>query len=152
MPAVLVASGTTPPFQGVPHDVTIDVTVADTSPNEQLWSGTLPTGEAWTVRVTRVYDTISLRPDVSGASNGWSTSPVPRPPGQELGCCSPPSVVTADPNAAAMRLTRSNGDRYVIPLHDLPGNAGLRIAVIGVLDGASPLELIDARGNVLQSV
>ena len=52
-----------------------------------------------------------------------------------------------------MRIVRSNGDRYTIPLHDLPGVNGLRVAVLG-LPGSSPerrIELIDTSGAVLEA-
>ena len=85
-------------------------------------------------------------------SNGSMIGPLPRPADQELACCNPPNVVTADPNAASLRVSRSNGDRYTIALHDLPGADDLRIAVVGVLDGVQPMELLDAAGNVLQTL
>ena len=52
-----------------------------------------------------------------------------------------------------MRIVRSNGDRYTIPLHDLPGTNGLRVAALG-LPGTSPerrIELIDANGSVIET-
>jgi hypothetical protein len=62
-------------------------------------------------------------------------------------------VVTADKRGSAMRIVRSNGDRYTIPFHDLPGVNGLRVAVLG-LPGTSPerrIELIDANGVVVEA-
>jgi hypothetical protein len=52
-----------------------------------------------------------------------------------------------------MRIVRSNGDRYTIPLYDLPGISGERIAVLG-LPRTFPetlIELIDADGATLAS-
>ena len=151
-PAEVALPATIPAFTGTPRDVDIDVSVTEPSPNEQIWSGTLPTGEPWAVRVTRVYNTISFEPETDGISNGSMIGPLPRPADQELACCNPPNVVTADPNAASLRVSRSNGDRYTIALHDLPGADDLRIAVVGVLDGVQPMELLDAAGNVLQTL
>jgi hypothetical protein len=52
-----------------------------------------------------------------------------------------------------MRVTTHNGDRFTVPLRDLPGTAGLRIALVALPDGGGPelAELIGASGNVLQS-
>jgi hypothetical protein len=146
---------TVPPFTGEAHDVAIDVSVTTPSSSEQVWSGTLPTGEAWKVQLTRIYDSISFWPEVNGASQGSSSgSTVRRPAGQEFACCMPLNVITADPKAAAMRVTSSNGGRYTIPLHDLPGGDGLRIALLALPDGGGPAhaDLIDADGNVLRSM
>ena len=43
-----------------------------------------------------------------------------------------------------------NGERYTIPLHELPGTDGVRVASIAIPDNLLA-ELIDANGNVLQS-
>jgi hypothetical protein len=51
----------------------------------------------------------------------------------------------------ALRVLRSNGDRYTIPLHELPGTDGVRIALIAIPDGTLLAELVDAIGNVLES-
>jgi hypothetical protein len=62
-------------------------------------------------------------------------------------------VITTDPNAAAMRVTTHDGDRFTIPLHNFPGTDGLRIAVVALPNGSGPqlAELLDADGNVLAS-
>ena len=65
-PAQTAPAGTDPSFTGQPHDVEIDVSVAGPSANEQVWSGTLPTGEAWTVRITRVYDSFRMESEIRG--------------------------------------------------------------------------------------
>ena len=152
-PAEGVPAGTDPPFTGDVHDVTVDVSVANPSANEQIWSGTLPTGEAWKVDISRVFDSIAIRPEINGAGQGMLLGPLVRAAGEELGCC-PLSVVTADPNAAALRVTTHQGDRFTIPLHDLPGTDGLRIAVIALAGGGGPqaAEVIDDQGNVLESL
>ncbi len=57
------------------------------------------------------------------------------------------------------RLTRdrqrrqlSNGDRYVLPLHGLPGTNGKRSALLGLSSDVVVLtELIDNDGNVLSA-
>ena len=153
-PAEGVPPGTDPPFTGEVHDVDIDVSVANPSSNEQIWSGTLPTGETWKVDITRVFDSIAMKPEINGAGQGMSYGPVLRAAGEELGCCGPISVITGDPNAAALRITTHQGDRFTIPLHDLPGTDGLRIAAIDLPNGGGPqaAELIDDRGNVLESL
>lgn len=143
--------GTDPPFTGEAHDVAIEVSVAEISANEQVWSGTLPTGETWSVDVRLLYDTMSIWWQMNGASQGGMTGiAVPRAADQQLGCC-PPYVVTTDPAAAALRVLRSNGDRYTTPLHDLPGDGGLRAAFIDLPNGGGVqrAELLDASGNVL---
>jgi hypothetical protein len=138
---------------GEPHDVTIDVSVAQPSANEQLWSGTFPTGETWSVKVVQLYDSISMWPAINGAAPGSMSGPLRRDPGAEIGCCGPVSVVTANPKAAALRVLRHNGDRYTIPLHDLPGTDGLRLAVIALPEsGPQQAELIDSDGNVLEAL
>jgi hypothetical protein len=152
VPAEQAPAGTDPPFTGEVKDVSMDVAVTDTSPNEQTWSGILPTGETWKVEVKRVFDSISMQPEVDGLPQGLSYGPVARKPGEEFGCCGPLSVMTADTNATAMRVTTHDGDRFNIPLHDLPGT-GLRIAVVALANGSGPqlAELLDADGNVLAS-
>ena len=154
VPAELVPPGTDPPFTGDVRDVAIDVSVTDPSPNEQVWSGTLPTGEAWSVEVTRVFDSVALRGSVGGQAQGLTYGPLVRSPGQEIGCCGPLSVITADSTATGLRVRTNHGDRFTIPLHDLPGTGGLRIAVLALAGGGGPqrAELIDADGNVLQTM
>ncbi len=153
VPAEPAPPGTDPPFQGEVHDVTIEVSVVDSSANEQVWSGTLPTGEAWKVDVTRVFDSLSLRPEVDGLDQGRSWGPLPRNAGEEFDCCAPLNIVTADPTAAGMRVTTHDGDRFTIPLRDLPGTDGLRIALVALAGGGPQLaELVDGEGNVLESM
>jgi hypothetical protein len=65
-------------------------------------------------------------------------------------CCNP-MAITRNPKAVALRVLRSNGDRYTIPLHELPGTDGVRIALIAIPDGTLLAELVDATGNVLES-
>lgn len=145
--------GTDPPYVGEPHDVTIDVSVAQPSANEQLWSGTFPTGETWSVKVVQLYDSISMWPAINGVAPGSMSGPLRRDPGAELGCCGPVSVVTANPKASSLRVMRHNGDRYTIPLHELPGTDGLRVAVIALPEaGPQQAELIDMDGNVLEAL
>ena len=153
-PAEGVPAGTDPPFTGDVHDVTIDVSVANPSANEQIWSGTLPTGEAWKVDISRVFDSIAMRPEINGAGQGMMYGPLVRAAGEELGCCGPLSVITGDPTAAALRVTTHQGDRFIIQLHDLPGTDGLRIAAIALPNGGGPqaAEVIDDQGNVLESL
>lgn len=154
VPAEAVPPGTDPPFTGDVRDVAIDVSVTDPSPNRQVWSGTLPTGEAWSVDVSRVFDSVALRGSVGGQSQGLTYGPLARSPGQEIGCCGPLSVITAVSTATGLRVTTNHGDRFTIPLHDLPGTGGLRIAVLALAGGGGPqrAELIDADGNVLQTM
>ena len=153
VPAELVPPGTDPPFTGEVKDVSMDLVVTDTSANEQTWSGTLPTGENWKVEVKRVFDSISLQPEVDGVPQGMSYGPVLRPTGQEIACCGPLNVITADSTATALRVTTHDGDRFTLPLHDLPGTGGLRIATVALANGSGPqlAELLDADGNVLAS-
>ncbi|MEY2523329.1 MAG: hypothetical protein QOJ66_1894, partial [Ilumatobacteraceae bacterium] len=101
----------------------------------------------------RVFDSISMQPEVDGLPQGLAYGPVARQPGEEIGCCTPLSVITADSSATAMRVTTHDGDRFTIPLHDLPGTGGLRIAVVALANGSGPqlAELLDADGNVLAS-
>ena len=153
VPAESVPPDTEPVFRGEVHDVPIEVAVSDTSDNEQVWSGTLPTGESWKVDVHRVFDSISMQPEIDGMGQGATYGGFARAPGQEFGCCAPLNVITADANAASMRVTTNHGDRFTIPLHDLPGTGGLRIALVALPAGGWPelAELIDADGKVLQS-
>jgi hypothetical protein len=151
--AVEAPADTDPPFTGDVHDASTEVVVTNPSSNEQIWSGTFPTGEAWTVDVTRVFDSIAMTPEIDGAEQGTTYGPLERPAGQEIGCCGPLNVITADPSAVALRVTTHDGDRLTIPLHDLPGT-DFRIAVIALAGGSGPqaAELIDADGNVLDSL
>lgn len=152
-PAVEGGATTDVPFTGEPHDVAVDVAVSDVSANEQRWSGKLPTGESWSVQVVRLYDSISLSTQLNGANQAFMSGPTARAPGEEIACCGPVNVITANPKASALRVLRHNGDRYTIPLHDLPGTAGLRIALIALPDsGPQRAELIDADGNVLETM
>jgi hypothetical protein len=148
------AADTVPPFVGEVHDVSITVSVVNSSPSDQVWSGTLPTGETWEVDVTTVFDSIATRPKVDGLPQGSEYGPLVRAQGQEFACCAPLNVVTANPDATAMRVTTHHGDRFIIPLHDLPGTDELRIALIALPSGEGPqlAELIDADGNILESL
>jgi hypothetical protein len=144
-----VPTETASTIAGGPRDVAITAKVDDVTTNEEQWSGVLPTGEAWSVKITRVYDRMDLRYDIDGnvaSVFGTSTDP---PTGTSVVCCNP-MAITNNPNAASLRVLRSNGDRYTIPLHELPGSGGVRVAVIALPDNVLA-ELIDANGNVLES-
>ena len=155
-----IATGTAPPaapvdtepaLVGEPRDRPITVTVDDVSNTEQQWSGVLPTGQPWSAKVTRVYDHIEMR---SYSSDGTVLASLSGSVDQLIGggqvtCCSP-MAVTKNPNATAMRVLLSNGDRYTVPLHELPGTDDVRIAFIPMPD-ATLTELVDATGNVLES-
>ena len=136
------------------HDVPIDVSVTVHSPTSQTWSGTLPTGEPWSLDLSRVFDTISILGEVDGQSAGISgTTMNVRDGATRIQGFDGGFVVTANKQGSAMRISRSNGDRYTIPLHDLPGTNGLRVAALA-LPGTSAerrIELIDADGTVIQS-
>jgi hypothetical protein len=153
VPAELAPADTQPAFHGDVHDVPINISVSDLSDNEQVWSGTLPTGESWKVDVHRVFDSIAMQPEIDGIPQGSEYGGFARTSGQEFACCAPLNVITADTNAASMRVTTHHGDRFTVPLRDLPGTGGLRIALVALPDGGGPelAELIDADGNVLQS-
>lgn len=153
VPAEQIPPATDAPLTGDVHDVSVKVGVTNPSPNEQIWSGTLPTGELWKVDVTHVFDSIAMEPEIDGAGQGMLSGPVVRPAGQQLGCC-PLNVLTAEPTAVAMRVTTHTGERFTIPLLDLPGTNGVRIAVIALSGGGAPqtAELIDTDGNVLESL
>lgn len=70
---------TDPPLVGDVRDVSVEVAVTDPSSSEQVWSGTLPTGEMWTVHVSRVFDSIALKPEVDGLPQGMSYGTAIRP-------------------------------------------------------------------------
>ena len=156
-----VATGSSPPvapvdtepaFVGEPRDVAITVTVDDVSNTEQQWSGVLPTGESWSATITRVYDRMDIRYSSDGnlvETSGWTSTAQETGDGQ-VTCCNP-MAITKNPKAAALRVLRSNGDRYTIPLHELPGTDGERVALITIPDGTFLAELVDASGNVLES-
>ena len=144
--------GPEPVFVGAPRDRPITVTIDDVSNTEQRWSGVLPTGQRWSAKVTRVYDHIEMR---SYSSDGTVLANVIGSIDQLIGggqvtCCSP-MAITKNPNAVAMRVLLSNGDRYTIPLHDLPGTKGVRIAFVPIPDLSPLTELVDASGNTLES-
>jgi hypothetical protein len=154
-----IPTGTTPANTVAPptpaiHDVPIEVSVTVVSPNEQTWSGVLPTGERWSLDLARVYNTISFLGEVDGQSAGISGDSFDTRDGTtSIQGFDGGYVVTADKRGSAMRILRSNGDRYTIALRDLPGTNGLRVAVLALPD-TSPeqrIELIDATGNVIES-
>jgi hypothetical protein len=154
-PAETVPAETIPTFNAEPRDVALDITVTNPSSYQQTWSGTLPGEESWSVDITTVYDSIRVVTAIDGTpTGGFYGESLPRPPEAELGCCNPINVITADKRALALRVVRSNGDRYTIELHDLPGDLGLRIAVVALpVDSPGQLvELIDGAGKVLQSL
>ncbi|MEY2525105.1 MAG: hypothetical protein QOJ66_3670 [Ilumatobacteraceae bacterium] len=144
-------SDTQPGFVGEPRDVAVTVKVDDISSNEEQWFGVLPTGESWSAKISRVYDRMDVRyvvdGNVAGGIFGMSTAAVP---GNQVTCCNP-IAITKDPKAASLRVLRTNGDRYTIPLHEMPGTGGVHIALIAIPDGTLLAELIDASGNVLES-
>jgi hypothetical protein len=159
-PDATAAAGTSPPvvpvdtqpsFVGEPRDVAITVTVHDVSANEQQWSGVLPTGESWSAKITRVYDRMDIRYSIDGnlVEAGFGTSTDQATGDGQVTCCNP-MAITKNPKAAALRVLRSNGDRYTIPLHELPGTDGVRVALIAIPDTLLA-ELVDASGNVLKS-
>ena len=146
-----VPSDTRPSFVGEPRDVAVTVTVDDISANEEQWSGVLPTGESWTARISRVYEQMDVRYLIDGklVESGFGTSTGP-PTGTSVSCCNP-IAITNNPQATSLRVLRSNGDRYTVPLHELPGTGGVRVALIAIPDGTLLAELIDTNGNVLES-
>ena len=150
--------GTAPPSAatdtsvGTPHDLDITVKVTDVSDNEQRWSATLPNGQTWESVILRVFDqrTISTYIDGQLISTDYGSLTVV-PPGQQASCC-PATAFTDDPDADALRVQLSNGDRYTIPLHELPGTDGKRIALLGLSSDVVVLtEVIDNDGNVLSA-
>ena len=157
-----VATGTSPPvapavtepsFSVEPRDIAITVTVDDVSNTEQRWSGVLPTGESWNAKVTRVYDHIEVHAYSSDGTllAGFTAFDIAQVTGDDQVTCCSPMAITKNPDAAALRVLLSDGDRYTIPLHDLPGTDGARIAFIPIPDLAPLTELVDANGNVLES-
>lgn len=146
-----VPVSTEPSFVGEPRDVAVTVTVDDVSSNEQRWSGMLPTGESWSAKISRVYDRMDVRyyvdQKLTQGGFGMSTDAAA---GNQVTCCNPMGI-TKDPKAASLRVLRSNGERYTIPLHELPGTDGVRVALIAIPDSTLLAELIDAGGNVLES-
>jgi hypothetical protein len=149
--APAVPTDTQPSFVGEPRDVDISATVDDVSTNEERWTGVLPTGESWSAKITRVYDRMDVRYSIDGnlieSSFGESTAFA----GDNVVTCCNPMAMTKNPKAVALRVLRSNGDRYTIPLHELPGTDGVRIALIAIPDGTLLAELVDATSNVLES-
>ncbi|HZX55757.1 MAG TPA: hypothetical protein VFE86_13805, partial [Ilumatobacteraceae bacterium] len=154
VPAEIASPGTEPSFTGKVREVSVPVTVTNPSPNLQVWTGTLPNGQRWTVDVTRVFDSVAMKPATNGQAQGMSYGPLVRAAGKELDCCNPVNVLTADPAAIALRVTTHTGARFAIPLHDLPGSDGVRIAVVALPndDGPQAAEVIDKDGNVLESM
>ena len=159
-PAATVVAGTSPPeaptdtappFVGEPRDVDITVSVDDVSANEQRWSGVLPSGESWDAKIIRVYDRMDIQYSIDGnmVETIFGTSTAQATTSGQVVCCNP-MAITKNPQAAALRVLRSNGERYTIPLHELPGTDGVRVALIAIPDNLLA-ELIDANGNVLQS-
>jgi hypothetical protein len=120
------------------------------SANEEQWSGVLPTGESWSAKITHVYDHMDIRYSINGnlAERGGESTAFA---GDNMVTCCNPMAMTKNPKAVALRVLRSNGDRYTIPLHELPGTDGVRIALIPIPDRTLLAELVDANGNVLES-
>ena len=135
-----------------PRDIEISVDVTDMSDNEQTWTGTLPTGETWTAVVLRVFDRIETRITIDGVLTETSTgTQLPKnSDSTEVTCCSP-IAITTDPDAASLRVLRPNGDRYTVGLQQLPGTSNVRIALIGLPEGAVLTELLDRDGNILDT-
>ena len=159
-PVATVVAGTSPPeaptdtapsFAGEPRDVAITVKVDDVSANEERWSGVLPSGESWDAKIIRVYDRMDIQYSIDGnvVETSFGTSTAQATTSGQVMCCHP-MAITKDPKAVALRVLRSNGERYTIPLHELPGTDGVRVALIAIPDNLLA-ELIDANGNVLQS-
>ena len=107
-----------------------------------------------TLDMSRVFDTISFLGEIDGQSAGISGTAIDVQAGAtRIQGFDGGFVVTANKQGSAMRIIRSNGDRYTIPLHPLPGTIGLRVAALA-LPGTSAerrIELIDADGTVIQS-
>jgi hypothetical protein len=159
-PADTVAAGTSPPevptdtapsFVGEPRDVAITVKVDDLSTNEERWSGVLPSGESWDAKIIRVYDRMDIQYSIDGSvvETSFGTSTAQATTSGQVVCCNP-MAITKNPQAVSLRVLRSSGDRYTIPLHELPGTDGVRVALIAIPDNLLA-ELIDAHGDVLES-
>lgn len=154
-----IVTGTAPPLEPdveptdtvTPRDIDITVDVTDVSDNEQRWTGTLPTGEPWNAVVLRVFDRIETRITINGALTETSTgAQLPGDPNStEVSCCSP-IAITTNPDAASLRVLRPNGQRYTIELHTIPGTSNVRIALIGLPEGATLTELLDRDGNTIE--
>ena len=160
-PADTVAAGTSPPevptatepsFVGAPRDVAVTVSVDDVSSNEERWSGVLPTGESWDAKITRVYDRMNIRYSIDGnvVETGFGMSTSQATTSGQVICCNP-MAMTKNPLATSLRVLRSTGERYTIPLHEMPGTDGVRVALIAIPDGTLLTELVDANGTVLES-
>jgi hypothetical protein len=147
---VITPAETLPAFTGTPHDSPIDIVVETMSEYEQIWTETRPGEEPWTFHVLRLFDQVLV--DAREGDSGVSISPS-WPPAEgvpQILCC-PATVLTDDPQVAALRIVLNTGERYTIPLHDLPGVAGVRIAVGGGISTVQTIDLIDADGNIVES-
>ena len=139
------------------HDIPVSQIVRPISDFDAAYSSELPDGVFGQLHIAVVADTVLVR-DAAGRGGvlSWQldgTVFTQANPyfGKTDGMYGVVAVST-DPGAAQLRVTRRNGDRYVLDLVAVQNQPDLRVAVM-LLPPASlvTFDVVDAEGNVLVS-
>lgn len=150
---------TTPPVFVPPstevRDVVINQKVRPLSEFDAAYSSELPDGVFGEIRIAVVADTVLAREASARAGSfSWQLD------GTVFTQASPysstgdgvNSVIAAstDPVATQLRVTRRNGDRYLLDLVAVQKNPGLRVGVVMLPPGSFvTFDVVDADGNIL---
>lgn len=131
-------------------DVPVTLSIGGVSSDDVHLSAALPDGTFGGIDLAIIGNYVLFRIGLGGGTGmdisqgeGYDATPI----ANDAGC----SLVTVDPSGfAQLRVTRSNGERYVMDVIELPGHPGIYAAVIGVPEGEMvSYEVLDAQGEVV---
>ena len=129
-------------------DVRVQLTIGGTTADDLRLSSALPDGTFGEIEVVILGTNLLFRGDNSGM--GIDISQWEEPYAQEMGDQAGYFVITTDRTYATLRVTRSNGERYIMDITEIPDHPGIYAAVIGVPTGEMvSFELVDAKGTTL---
>ncbi|MDO8391387.1 MAG: hypothetical protein Q7V57_12960 [Actinomycetota bacterium] len=144
-----------PPVTLAPGTDIVDVPVTQvmvaTSPDDADFSVQLPDGTFATVSIAILGDSVLVRKPGGGATGGPLSS-MADPFVMYLGNDgrSGAYILTTDASVRQLRVTRSNGERYVMDFVQMPAHPGVFIAVLPLpANSLIRADVIDAAGRVL---
>jgi len=129
-------------------DVSVELTIDAATPDDMRLSAALPDGTFGGIDMVIIGTNLLFRTGTGGSGvdiSQW-TGPYPVWMGDQAGY----AVITTDRTYATLRVTRSNGERYIMDITEIPDHPGIYAAVIGVPTGEMvSFELVDAKGTTL---
>jgi len=137
----------------VTHDVAITQTVEPVSANDATYSCELPDGSFGSFQVAVAAGTVFMR-EPSGRSGSSSFKLAEKVSTtatfMDAGAGVAVVAISTDPAARQLRVTRSNGERYVLDLVPAEGHPDVHVGVVIIPDGTLvTFDVIDAEGKVL---